>query len=440
MCSLKVPQSVVRMEERRPVSRTAAMPNAGVDRATRWVIALFFVTLFIPGSFYMGVRMTPYRLFLIAMAIPMLLRFRNDPTLRITAVDALMFLACAWRSLAVFANHGTSQVAFAGASFMELFFGYLLGRAFVRRAEDYRWFFRCFLAFLFVALPLALLETATRTRVVRDIASGFLLQPDLDLSAQIRFGLMRAQLSFDHAILFGTFCALGVANVFYINHGRFPRNVLHAGFVGFVGFLAISSSTMLNIAMQVALMAYEWAFRPVRVKWVVLGAVAALFLSSFRLLFGMSFMEYVAFNWTLNVSGALARLDQIQYGMLEIRRYPVFGIGLNEFTRPFWRGDVFDNFWLAMAVRFGTPTALFFAAAFLLHAARTAVARNLTEDERKLRLGYLIAFAALVITLGTHSIWGSGMVYVMLYVGVGGWLYDTPRAGQPHRPLPARRS
>jgi hypothetical protein len=251
---------------------------------------------------------------------------------------------------------------------------------------------------------------------------------------------MRVQLSFDHALLFGTFCSLGFANMYYIYHRHFVRRIVFTGFVGFMTFLAISSSSMLAIVVQACLMAYEKIFRNVIGKWIILGTFLIFFLGSFQILFGMTPIEYVAFNLTMNVSGALARLDQIHYGMLEVYRSPIFGIGLNTFSRPFWRADVFDNFWLAMAVRFGAPTAVFFAAAFALHAFRGAMASLLEEDERRLRLGYLIPLAALVLTLGTHSIWGSGMVYVMLYVGVGAWLYDRPAPLRPRSARVERRS
>jgi hypothetical protein len=119
--------------------------EAGTDRFARWAIALFFVALFIPGSFYVGVRMTPYRLLLLALALPMLSRFNNDPTLRVTPVDVLVFLFVFWRSLALVVNHQAAELLNAASSFVELFFGYMFGRVFVRSAADYRFFFTCFL-------------------------------------------------------------------------------------------------------------------------------------------------------------------------------------------------------------------------------------------------------------------------------------------------------
>ena len=52
--------------------------------------------------------------------------------------------------------------------------------------------------------------------------------------------------------------------------------------------------------------------------------------------------------------------------MMEVGRHPVFGIGLNDWTRPWWRAKMasFDNFWLLQAMRFGLPTLIFLALAW----------------------------------------------------------------------------
>ena len=226
------------------------------------------MVIFIPGSFYVGVRMTPFRLYLILMALPMALRFRADPTIRITAVDVLVFLAIFWRSLSLVMIHQTAEILNAGASFIELFFGYMIGRVFVRTPADYRFFFRCFLVMLAAMLPFALVELATYTRALRRLFGVVLTQPEeVILGPHIRYGLMRVQASFDHALLYGTFCSIGFANMVYLY--RFPKNLIYAGFVGFMTLLAISSSSMIAIVLQAGMIVYERALRPVRAKWIV---------------------------------------------------------------------------------------------------------------------------------------------------------------------------
>lgn len=428
--------SVPRVTTRAP----AEAPQAAVDRYARWAIALFFVTIFIPGSFYIGVRMTPFRLYLILMALPMVLRFRADPTIRITMVDVLVFLAIFWRSLSLVVVHQSAELLNAGASFIELFFGYMIGRVFVRTAADYRFFFRCFFVMLVALLPFALVELVTLTRVLRRIFGVVLTQPvEVILGPYVRYGMMRVQVSFDHALLFGAFCSLGFANMVYLH--RFPKNLILAGFVAFMTLLAISSSSMIALVLQSGMMVYERVLRPFRAKWIVLGAAILAVIFSFQLIFGKTIPEYLVTELAMNQAGAETRLDQIQYGLKEVWRQPVFGIGLNIAKLPFWRSDIFDNFWLHTAVRFGIPAFLFIAGAFALHFLYVTLRPKTGGEQDVLRLGYAIPFVTLVLLIGSIAVWGSFVVFMMAYVGAGAWFYNgaadaAPRP--PGRPVPAR--
>jgi hypothetical protein len=416
----------------------APPPAETVDRATKWAIALFFVALFIPGNFEMGVRMSPYRLYLIAMAIPAVLRYRADPTLRLTAVDALMFLACAWRSLSVFANHGMSEIPFAGASFMELFFGYLLGRVYIRNAAAYKYLFQCYLVFLAVSLPFAVLEAVLRRRVLRDIFSVVFFHSERSMDGgQIRFGLLRPLVSFEHALLFGTFCAIGLGNVFYIYKDEAMKKWPLVFFVTCITFLAISTSSIINVFMQYGMIVYNNTLRAFRTRWLwaILGSL--LFLLMFRTIFGMNIIEYAALELALSEAAGATRLGQIEWGLKEVYRNPVFGIGLDEWVRPFWQSSVFDNFWLATMVRAGVPAAAFLVLVFLVHTLAALSARQLSDVEARVRTGHLIPLVALFFTLGMHGLWGGMLVFVMFYIGAGAWIYDTPRVAPP-RPWRAR--
>jgi hypothetical protein len=411
------------------------------SRATKWAIALFFVALCIPGSLYIGVRMTPYRAYLIAMAVPMVLRFRADPTIRLTVVDVLVFLAIFWRAVSLVAVHKTGEVFNAGSTFIELFFGYMLGRVYIRSAADYRWFFRCFLVALLVMLPFVAIEAVAKVRLMRRIA-GVVLTPPPEVAidgAHMRFGLLRAQGPFDHALLYGTFCAIGFANMYYLH--PWPRNLVFTAFTGFMALFAISSSSILTLGMQMCMIAYESVLRRLRGKWVIaIVAILALWFS-FEILTGLTPVDYVVSKLVLNPTGAEGRLDQIRYGVLEIQRHPIFGIGLNPAALPFWRGDVFDNFWLHTAVRFGLPALFFIAAAFLAHFLKIAFSPVVEAKEEPVRSGYQIAFVAMAVIIGGLSLWGVLVVFIMLYFGAGAWLYDrpgpAPRRAAARMPSPA---
>ncbi|MBP7002996.1 hypothetical protein [Amaricoccus sp.] len=410
-----------------------------VDPVKKWVIALFFAALFIPGSINVGIRLDVYRIYLLAMAAPALLQIRNDPTLRINAVDVLVFLAVFWRGAALVANHGTSELINAGSFFLELFIGYVVGRAYIRSAADYRWFFTCFLVTLVAFLPFALVESVLRIRLLSRIAGLVLTQPPEEFGDQIRFGLMRVEVAFEHALLFGTFCAIGFANAFYIWGYRYPRNLIYSGFAGFMTVLALSSSSMLNVALQGCLIAYEKVLRPVRPKWVILLVSLPLLWFLFQMIVGKNFVDFVADELVINPYVGEGRKEIFYWGMREAIANPVFGIGKADWTRPFWRvHPTADNFWVASAFRYGLPHVAFLMLAFVVQIARVSLRGGLDAFEGACRRGFCIALLSLGVGLFNHGLWGVANVFVMLYLASGSWVYDRS-APRSQRRIPSPR-
>lgn len=419
------------------ISLDAGAPpaEAGGSRYAKWVIAIFFVALFIPGYMDVGVRMTPYRLFLILMAAPTVLRFRNDRMLQITAVDVLMFLAILWITLSLLVNHGTERLVYAGSTFLEMYCGYLLGRVFIRSAADYRFFFNCLLVTLVAFAPFALLELVGHQRVLRNLADVVLTLPEAIEHDQVRFGLMRVMLSFEHALHFGTFCAIGFANAFYLS-GSFLRRYLVCGFIIVMSLLPLSSSAILIMVLQVGMIAYDRSFRFLANRWILLAVATVIGALSFQAIMGMSIPDYIVNELIISPDGGKARIEQFEYATREVYRHPIFGVGLGEWRKPFWRTGSIDNFWLVIAVQSGLPALIFLVLAFLIHFRRVAFAMGLDPEEKRIRSGYLIALASILLVLVTYHIWGVIAVFVLLYVGGGAWFYD--RSGPPEL-FPARR-
>ena len=117
---------------------------------------------------------------------------------------------------------------------------------------------------------------------------------------------------------------------------------------------------------------------------------------------------------------------------MEVKRHPVFGIGLNDWTKPWWRADKtsFENFWLGQAMRFGLPSFVFLALAWGISFARIAMQKTLSPEEADYRRGYLIALTGLTIVLVTTGPWNSSSVLLMIYVGAGGWFYLQPQEAE----------
>jgi hypothetical protein len=54
------------------------------------------------------------------------------------------------------------------------------------------------------------------------------------------------------------------------------------------------------------------------------------------------FVTYLTFS----VETGYARIMIWNWGIAEVMRHPVFGIGLAEWERPLWKSGSMDNFWL----------------------------------------------------------------------------------------------
>lgn len=408
--------------------------NASVKPGTRWVIALFFVVLLIPGSFYIGIRMSPYRFFLLVMAVPIFLRLRSDPTIRLTVVDVLVFLSIFWRVVALVGNHGLEEIVFAFATFSELFLGYLLGRAYIRSAADFRWFFNCFLAGLVFLLPFALLEMVTQTRVLRNLWGLILVQAESPVVAQIRFGVMRAITAFEHPTIFGGFCAIGFANLYYLYLKRFPLNFLFAAFVAFMSALAISSSSVIVLGLQAALIFYDRLIRgSMTYKWFFLVLIVVVIWYSFSLITGKTVPEYIITEIMFSPVSGEARTLHYIYGLKEVLRHPLFGAGVANWGSPYWLSQNIDSFWLSLSVRYGLPALFLTLSALVMHLLMIFRSTRLEENELNIRSGYMISFGATVLMFSSVSFFAATLMFFMAFCGAGAWLYDTPRGRAPMR-------
>jgi hypothetical protein len=364
-----------------------------------------------------------YRIFLILLIVPLSLQVLQDKEHPINVVDILILLYIIWIAFAVLANHGTSRIVFIGSTVIDQVGAYLIGRQLIRNAADYRIFFNGILWALVFLTPFAVLELFTRIFPIHDFISLF-AQAGPTSGGDMRLGLFRAHTVFPHPILFGVFCSVALANLFYVFRGTFAKRWLGVSLACFLTVTSISSGPLIGLGMQWMAIFWDRISRAVPGRWAVLAMLLVLVgaILQFALPNGIMglLIEEVAFN---SISGQ-GRLEILEYAGAEALRNPLFGIGFNEWVRPFWRGSAsIDNFYLVLAVRYGIPTLVFFTAAVLVHMALIARSSYRTEADGDYRLGYLIALAALLTMLGAVHVWGVMDVFVLTLIGAGQWFY-----------------
>lgn len=422
------------MTDRAPPAPTAAAapPRAALSgRAAdggggRVVLAVFLGSLLIPISLNLaGMRLDPYRIVLLLCLVPFGLAWLNGRAGRITGTDLALLAHVLWIVATLILHHGPGRLPFAGMNAIELFGGYLAGRMLIRCEEDYRRFIRFYLVLLGVVAPLALIELVTGRMPHADLLSRFFeVQEKIEF---YRLDLSRVQAGFPHAILYGLFCSLIVANVFYLYRDRMAKMLGGLGLGIGMTLLALSSAPVLSILLQVAMAVWDRITRGN--WWLLLGLFAAAYL----------FLEVAANRapviilisyLTLDPQTGWYRVLIWDYGSAEVLRHPLFGIGLNDWTRPFWMvSGTVDNFWLLTAMRHGLPGLGFLVLAIVLHARGVLSQRGLSHGETQVRKGHMVAMTGLFLTLATVHIWDELAVFVMFYIGAGAFLYTGGRAG-----------
>jgi O-antigen ligase len=287
-------------------------------------------------------------------------------------------------------------------------------------------------------LPFGLVEFLTTRQPLNDLVDIIADTYRKGRSTRARWGLMRTMVSFEHAILFGLYCSIAFANVFYLYRNSFAKRLMLMPFVAFMTFMSLSSAPFLSIVIQIGMIVWD---KVTRAKWwLLLGLTAAAYVTVDMLSNRTPvtiLINYVPFD----SATAWTRVIIWDWGTRNVMMNPVLGLGIDaDWVRPHWLTSSVDNFWLVIAMRFGLPGIVLLLAALGLAIWRVIRARNLSAGEEDCRTAYMVALVSLLFTLGTVHVWGATSVLVMFFFGAGQWLAQIGEgrpeapAGSPERP------
>jgi hypothetical protein len=411
-----------------PAVPRAARTGPGLTRPQeerargRFIFTLFLACLLVPARFDIGtLAMTPDRLLMLILFIPLLIRLLAGKLGGIGAADVLILLYAAWVFLSLMVWHGTSYLQFAGMTVVEMVGGYLFGRAMIRSEADYRAFFRQFYHALLLLLPIAFIELTTDRQLVNDLV-GTVLGTFPNANDEQRWGLNRVQAVFQHPILYGLVCSLAVANFYFLNRATPARAMFRTGFAIFMTFMSLSAGPLLSAMLQCGMIFWE---KITKANWKLLGILALMGYTTISLLSNRSPASLLASYATFDAGTAYLRILIWRIGIQNVIDFPLFGIGMNEWRRTgwTWTGSV-DNFWLVTAMRHGVPAFLFLVAAIVINLRRIFTNKELPESAVQCRSAYLVMSMGLFFTLSTVHVWGGPSVLVMALLGAGTWMAE----------------
>ena len=412
------------MRGRDDVSRVrsdGAAPDASATVTAPATVALLIATLLLPIYFEIaGQRLSPYRLFLLLTFVPFGLRWVSGRAGGITRGDILIGLFCLWTGLAFFMVNGAAAAPFAGITVVELFGGYLAGRVLIRNAADHRLLFRYMLVVFVLLAPFALIETFTGRRLISELLEPVFATLDRATGGEQRLGMNRVQAVFDHSIHFGLFCSIGIANLFYIHRERLAKSLLLSGFATMMTFLSLSSAAVLSAGMQYGMILWG---RMTANAWRTLAILSVVSYVGIDLASNRTPVTILISYVTFEPGTAWARIRVWEYGIAEVWRHPLFGIGLNDWERGWGLTSSVDNFWLATTMRSGIPAFLLIAAGLAANLAQI-LRSTLPAETGRYRTGYVITTLAVIMTLCTVTMWGAVSIFIMFYFGAGTWFVN----------------
>lgn len=422
---------------------------------SRWIppipVTIFFILILIPLHFNIGsLFMTGTRVLLLVIFIPMYLRLVTGQLGRILLTDILFQVFAIWNIFTLFLNTPDQAVSFGGSVALEVLGGYLLGRTYVRTAEDFaRMCLALFWTIIFT-LPFAAYESQTGVALIPELIRKlpfFDSVPDFynDVAGR-RLGLERAQVIFAHPIHYGLFCSTAFA-LALVGFKRISPNVWRIFFAGsaITGvFFSVSSGAILPLAFQIGLIAWAWVMTSVRQRWIILGVLVTLAYVAVDMISNRSPITVFLSYATLDAHTASWRQIIFEWGMKNVWANPIFGIGMNDWERPwFMRSGSLDNYWLLTTVRYGIPAFIMVAAGFATAIVRVALSTFDADGPTwQFRRAWTITLVSLIITLATVDVWATAQAYVFFIFGSGMWLLSAPHTpvADPKKPMGALES
>lgn len=399
-----------------------AIPPTG---GSIWV-SLFLWSLVIPAFFSIGTwRLTPNRMFLLFAFIPLIGILLSGRCGRIRAVDVFLILYAAWNSISIFYHHGMAQLEFVGVGFIETVGGYLVGRCLIRTPGDFDHFVRVLFIIMLVMIPAAVLETFFGLRIYNEIVGLF---TDTFAWAEfVRLGVYRAQVVFEHPILFGVFTSSTFSFLYLmINRDTGKSSGMRRGWASIVPtMLSLSSGAYLLLMIQFGLVAWKRIFQSMVNRWRILTGLVVSGYVAIDLLSNRTPFEVFASYMTFDAGTSYWRILIFRYGMQNVWANPVFGIGLKYWVRPSWMGTPsIDNFWLLTTMRYGIPALVFLLAGLLSLVFALVFRKIYSQYVGQQRLALVFVLLSIFVAIATVHLWNATYIYMMFLFGCGVWMLD----------------
>lgn len=383
--------------------------------------ALFLLSLLLPTDFSVyagGLRLSPYRVVLLAAFIPTSMALFSGRCGRLILPDYLITAFAIWNMIVLGHHHGMAvMLQSGGVQSLELLGAYLIARTSIRTTKQFVAVAWVLMLVVLIILPFAAIEWITGNHIIKANAAR-LTGSSFYSPIDPRYGFTRAWASFDHPILWGVFASSTLGLSWYLYQVRKKWSDLSlVGFLMLATVTSMSAGAIVSIWAQLVGSVYERMTRRIPARWRLFwfGMAAAYILV--EIISTRSAIVAITTRISFSSGTAYGRTIIYHYGMQNVKDNPIMGIGFNEWARPTWLHASVDNFWLLTTMTYGVPGFLLFAGSVV--AVLFIGWKNCRGVVRTLRTGWTITMAGMIVACATVHLWNNVYVYFTFLIGCG---------------------
>ncbi len=413
----------------------------------RLLAILFVISIFIPVEFHIlvgSLRLEAYR---IVLAVVLIYGFININQIlkQANLIDILLFFFVILATASLIYNHGLKDgVESSGILIIEILGSFYLARLFITTPKSYYDINMWFVTILAILLVFSLYEAFAKHRILHEWAKNITGNDSLDYRLYthyyIRMGIMRTTNLFVHPILYGTIGAIFFPFIVLLVAYKFKLSNAIKAIAIFIGMLTtLSSAPLLSVVFQAMTAVLTRFWHGGKRFWFGFGFLALSGMILVNALSNRGFFAILISYLTFNPVTGYYRLLQWQYTMDDIKEHPLFGIGLNDWTRPDWMNNSIDSFWLLMTLQHGI-----IASFLLLFLCLYAVFHMLNRlhkfhpASRWMIRSWILAFMSLILIGFTVDYFGKIQPLFFFVLGSIGWASNHQQMNQILRRMTQR--
>lgn len=382
---------------------------------------IFVLALVTPIIFNLGpIALNGTRLVLVCAFLPCLWSTISGKREPLTLSELCLIFFTLWFGIAFAFHHGLGVWERFGQNTLDSLGAYLLARTTIRNARQFEQLVKLLALAATLVVPFAFLEALTGRVFLNEILDRVPFWKSMaHVDGPRRLGLDRAQATFEHPILYGVFSSSLLVLCIMVRRSYAMGLLVMIG-----GCLSLSTAALLQTVLQLGMICWNVLLRSVRSRWLILVGLIVLGYVVLDLMTNRSPIRVFISYATFNSHTGYHRIHIWNYGIENVMKSPLFGIGLNDWTRPAWlHSDSVDNFWLLVAMWCGFPGVIALISGFVLTLVKVLRAKiDPSQIESRYRVAWVITIVLMSISLCTVHVWNATYSYLFFMLGAGFWL------------------